>query len=136
MAHSKFNALADRILQRRLDHLIKIEPHSTVLERGEEAQLPLAFPPPGAPLHIYPRFDEQSREVEWSFYSRKGEFLLHFAFSLKDHSFQIYSVHPSLWMATSEMNSYLEAIKTHLCGQFPPLTLVKGQDGSPSIQRL
>lgn len=142
MSHPKFNALADKILQRRVDHLKKVgmqpegEGSQPNFDLGdhEEVQLNLAFPRQSDFLEVFNRFDPVSREVEWSFYTPKGEYLLQFSFQLQDHSYVIQSIHPCLLSNSGGMGNCLQAINEHLSQHYPPLKLaeVKSQ---PVIQQ-
>ncbi len=144
MPHPKFTALADRMMQRRLGHLKKIEDAPDLewnlppdlIEEKNQLQLDFAFPQSMASLDIFQNFDEKLREVEWSFYNPEGEFLLHFAFSLQDLSYKVFAIHPCLLEGKGKMPNYLEAINYRLKRNYPALELRKFSGEGPKIQKV
>jgi hypothetical protein len=147
MAPHKFHALGDRIMHRRLEHLKSIElpqrgedlDSSSLKLREEEeggTQLRLAFQRQSRLLDVFHKLDSQTREVEWSYYGRSGEFLLHFALDLKNRAYQVFSIHPCLLSEGGEMKPYLDAINNHLRGHYPPLELAVDKLQGPIVQRL
>lgn len=141
--HPKYHALADRLMKRRLEHLNEVQ-----TRRGEDdanpaknrvslhgKQIPLAFAQEPMALEIFHQFDTQHREVEWSYYTETGEFLLQFGFSLEDHSYQVYMTHPALFHDREDMDTYLTAIQESLSQHYPPLALARDDSGRVEIQR-
>ncbi len=137
MSQPKFSALAGQVTQRRLDHLHRYHragnPVSPVLASKEHpAQLGIFDTP--QELEVFHQYDPKTREVEWAFYAADGRFLLQFAFSLLDRSYQIYSVNSGLFQDQAEMRGYLAAINKNLQGHYPPLELVSHPAQGPSVQ--
>ncbi|MFO1462646.1 MAG: hypothetical protein U1F66_02640 [bacterium] len=143
MVHPKFHALAELVSQRRQEHLDQIhrqqpQPCPFPEERDPipaPSQMALTFEDLSPVLEVYQRFDEDHREIEWSFYSGTGEFLLQFGFSLAEGRYQIHSIHPELFLAREEMRGYCEAINRRLGTGYPLLELVLDAERKPLIQR-
>lgn len=139
----KFQALAELVSQRRQERLEEIRrqsPHPPPFPETRERpqgprQIALTFEDLSPVLDVFQRFDEASREIEWSFYSSSGEFLLQFGFSLAEGRYRIHSLHPELFLDRAEMRGYLEAINKRLGSGYPLLELVHERGLNPSIQR-
>jgi len=143
MTQPKFQALADRVGKRRQDHLNEIH-QSPNRDWGEKkkAKAPpsfqqsnLTFEDISPVLEVFQNFDEHSREIEWTYYSASGEFLLQFGFALATNHYQIHSLHPELFLAREEMRGFLEAINRRLGSGYPILELVLDEGRNPIIQR-
>ncbi|MGH7831416.1 MAG: hypothetical protein ACREP8_14695, partial [Candidatus Binatia bacterium] len=146
MANHKFSALAHQVTEQRLRHLRSLKPEPLRPEDhyylrvsdDEDAgrQLRLGFQNQAKYLEVFQRFDPHRREVEWSYYTPAGKFLLQFAFDLKDLSFWIHSIHPALLQPASPMAPYLKAVNHHLAGRYPALQLLRDAKGEPAIKPL
>lgn len=144
-SQSPYQALAHRVRQNRLKQDIPKAHYKEVSEsflaRTQKEILKPAkqhsfpFSEDYHALDIYHQFDPEAREVEWFFYSESGDFLLQFGFSLKDHEYTIYAVHPGLWMQQQKLNQYLPAIQNSLAEHYPPLKLVHKDTGEVEILR-
>ena len=142
MNQPKFQALAELVSQRRHEQIQRIRNqsyHSGLFPPEGKAentkQIALTFEDLSPVLDVFQRFDEASREIEWSFYSSTGEFLLQFGFSLAEGRYRIHSLHPELFLDRSEMRGYFEAINRRLGSGYPLLELVHERGLNPSIQR-
>src|SRR5262250_3512067 len=96
--HHKFQALADQVTQRRREHLEDLNRDSELrdldlLEGGQARpkaeQIPFTFEELSPTLEVFQTFDEKGREIEWSFYTSGGEFLLQFGFGLASRQYEI-----------------------------------------------
>jgi hypothetical protein len=142
MSHySKYHALADRLRKNRLDRSqgLALQETSPFLARSQRQihgrQYSFAFAGAERSLDIYHQFDPEEREVEWFFYTETGDFLLQFGFCLKDHRYQVYSVHPGLWMQDdAQWRPYRQALDTSLADHYPPLKLVRTSNGAVEIE--
>ncbi len=134
MTQHKFITLADRLTQRRIESMEKLYRPKTETPPPHRRQLKLDFLGEEGALEVFHRFDSKSREVEWSYYTKEGCFLLQFGFCLVDQSYRIYTLHPALFQADAVMQGHLEAINQNLKAQFPSLKLICSQEEGPSIQ--
>ena len=142
MSQNKFNALADKITQRRLDHQGRFPasepvpiPSKTIKfqHRRPNPQLPFSFAGVASSVEVFHRLDPVRREIEWSYYTDRGDFLIHFSFDLKKKSFQVISLSPTLGGGE---NSYLACLQEDLAGIFPGLELVQVAGEGPVIRPL
>ena len=144
MNQGKFQALADRLGQRRqqnlrerrpLPHYQPIHPDFEEEEVRPSHQLSLTFEEINPVLEIYQRFDSREREIEWSVYSGSGEFLIQFGCRLDPGIYEVHSIHPELFQARDEMRGYLEELNRRLGTLYPALELNRGIEGTPVLQR-
>lgn len=142
MSQFKFQALAELVSQRRqerIEEIRKQSPHALFPETQEKPrgpkQISLTFEDLSPVLDVYQGFDEASREIEWSFYSSSGEFLLQYGFSLAEGSYRVHSVHPELFLERAEMRGFLEAINQRLDSAYPRLQLMQSPGRGPTVQR-
>lgn len=143
MTQPKFQALADLVGKRRQDHLNEIHRSPNrdwEKKQGGQAQpsfqqANLTFEDLSPVLEVFQNFDERSREIEWTYYSASGEFLLQFGFPLATNHYEIHSIHPELFLAREEMRGFLEAINRRLESAYPVLELVAEEGRNPRIQR-
>ena len=143
MSQFKFQALAELVSQRRqerIEEIRKQSPHPALFPESHEKprgpkQISLTFEDLSPVLDVYQGFDEASREIEWSFYSSSGEFLLQYGFSLAEGSYRVHSVHPELFLERAEMRGFLEAINQRLDSAYPRLELVQTSGRAPIVQR-
>ncbi|HCU25425.1 MAG TPA: hypothetical protein DF383_10445 [Deltaproteobacteria bacterium] len=136
MTHFKFNALGAALAQKRHERLHQIHKKSPSPAEVSAAasQLELAFEEILPSIEVYQHFDEELREIEWSFYTPSGEFLLQFGFNLQERLFHLYSLHPELFLSREEMPGYLEAIQRRLEKLSPALELVEIPGRGPALQ--
>lgn len=138
--HSKYQALADRLRKNRLDQAqgLAVQEPAPFLARSQRQihgrQYAFAFAGAERSLDVYHQFDPDTREVEWFFYTEKGDFLLQFGFCLKNHHYQVYSAHPGLWMGEAEWRPYRLALDTSLADHYPPLKLIRQKNGAVEIE--
>lgn len=140
MSHNKYQALADRIRKHRLDRTgpwgrAKTPPF---LARSQKQihgrQFSFSFAGAQKGLDVYHQFDPAEREIEWYFYTESGEFLLQFGFCLKNHQYAVYTAHPGLWLEDARWRPYRTALDTSLAGHYPPLKLVRQDNGVVEIE--
>lgn len=133
MSHGKYEGLADRVKKHRLNKIHE----SPFLARSQKqihgGQYTFDFAGQDRALDVFHRFDPDSREIEWFFYSEDGEFLLQFGFCLKNHRYAVYAAHPGLWLENQGIQPYFQAIQDSLAGHYPPLQLVKRTNGEVEI---
>ncbi len=142
MASHKFHALADQVRNHRVEHLNQI--HSRPRRRRyiartqqplSERQIPLSFMGENRSLEIFHQFDAEARQIDWSYYTQDGEFLLQFGFCLNRQEYEVFAVHPGLFFPVEAMKLYRKAIEETLGRHLPALTMVKLGDGKVEIQR-
>jgi hypothetical protein len=134
MAHPKFSGLTEQVAQRRLAHLQKFH-HEEAGEASAPAAKQLDIFAEAADVEIYHQYDPKTREVEWSYYTPDGRFLLQFGFSLVSRGYQIYSVHPGIFQDSEEMARFRQAIDRNLRGHYPPLELAWDSGKGPQVRR-
>lgn len=144
MSHPKFNALAEKLSRRRLGHLSRVSrPEEPAFQHksfqipqdpGINPQLPFPFARGEGTLDVFRRFNSASREIEWSYYSGAGEFLINFSFNLEDKSYQIISLHPGLLKSKGIMEKYLASLQKDLQGIYPGLELIRLAGEGPVIR--
>ncbi|HKY63607.1 MAG TPA: hypothetical protein VJR29_09320 [bacterium] len=144
MNQGKFQALADRLGQRREKNLRERRPMPhyepifrdfDVEEVRPSKQLSLTFEELNPVLEVYQRFDSRAREIEWSVYGGNGEFLLQFGCRLDGGVYEIHSIHPELLQSREEMRGYLEELNRRLATLYPALELLQDRDGKPLLQK-
>jgi len=144
MPHAKFQALANRVKKNRLEHLNQIENSPTeavpYMARSKREihgkQITLSFAGEPRAIEIFHQFDSQAREIEWSYYTEDGKFLLQFSFGLDRQEYQVHSFHPALFQDQREMKVYLNAIEETLGQHYPPLSLIRERNGSIEFRRI
>ena len=144
MAQPKFQALANRVKKNRLEHLNQVEASQTeavpYLARSRKEihgrQIPLAFAGEPRAIEIFHQFDAKAREIEWSYYTEDGKFLLQFSFGLDRQEYQVHSFHPALFHKQKEMRAYLNAIEASLGQHYPPLALIRERTGNIEFRRI
>ncbi len=140
-SHGKFQGLADRIHRHRLQQSRAGIPNLTArpvdspfpVHHGE--QISFCFDSAPRTLEVFHRFDPERREVEWSYYSDRGSFLLQFGFDLQSKTYQVHVAHPGLFLEDSKDSTYLQVIQDNLHRHHPPLFLSHEKNGQIVLKK-
>ncbi len=138
-SHSKFHGLAERVHHHRLRQSqgatsIFTGRHSLASSHHGE-QIAFCFDSTPQKLEIFHHFDSERREVEWSYYSDRGDFLLQFGFDLQSKSYLVHVAHPGLFLEDTEESTYLQVIQAHLHRHHPSLILSHENNGQILLRR-